>query len=163
MLCSLMSCNCQYWWPLYLNVVCSFQLQWYDVGCGCWCVRMCCMMELSARCDDLRDTPLLLTVGPFLPYLHFLHESMAWSHGLWVWNWDEGRKGWWLVAAGAAAAGARARSGNGGWGWVWYLNYELFVGSTSEWWGGWLAGQNPLVNSLDFLSLLSNEETMIKR
>ena len=51
------------------------------------------MMELSARCDDLRDTPLLLTVGPFLPYLHFLNESMAWSHGLWGWEWDEGRKG----------------------------------------------------------------------
>lgn len=44
------------------------------------------MMELSTCRDDLRDIPLLLTVGPPSPDLHFLHESVAWSHGLWVWE-----------------------------------------------------------------------------
>ena len=43
-------------------------------------------MELSARRGDLRGILLLLTVGPPSPHLHFLHESMAWSHGLWVWE-----------------------------------------------------------------------------
>ena len=42
-------------------------------------------MELSTRRYDLRGIPLLLTVGP-PSHLHFLHESMAWSHGLWVWE-----------------------------------------------------------------------------
>ena len=43
-------------------------------------------MELSARRDDLRGIPLLLTVDPPSRHLHFLHESMAWSHGSWVWE-----------------------------------------------------------------------------
>ena len=43
-------------------------------------------MELSTRRDDLRGIPLPLTVGPSSPHLHFLHESMAWSHGLGVWE-----------------------------------------------------------------------------
>ena len=50
-------------------------------------------MELSTRRYDLRGISLLLTVGPPSPHLHFLPESMAWSHGLWVWELDEGRKG----------------------------------------------------------------------
>ena len=105
---SLKSRDWQLWWFQYLDVVYPCWMEGYEVGCGCggWCVRLYRVMEFSYRRDDLRGIPLLLTVGPPSPHLHFLHESMAWSHGLWVWKWDGGRKGWWLVAAGAAAAGA---------------------------------------------------------
>ena len=158
------------WWnerPAWATGWITYALFWLRIrplsivgDCNCWCVRLGRVLELLTYDDDLCIIPLRVTVGPPSPHLHFLHESMARSHGSWVWEWDGGRKGWWLVAAGAAAAGARALSGNGGSGWVWDLSYELFVGSTCMWWGGWLGGQNRLVNCLGLLSLQSNEEAI---
>lgn len=87
-------------------------------------------MELSTRRDDLRGTPLLLTVDPPSPHLHFLHESMAWSHGSWVWDWDGGRKGWWLVAAGGRSRGCPGADRCGSEILGWNCVYELFIGTT---------------------------------
>ena len=154
-------------WPAWATGWITYALFWLRIRalsivgvCNCWCVRFRRVLELLTYDDDLCIIPLLVTVDSPSPHLHFLHESMARSHGSWVWEWDEGRKGWWLAAAWAAAAGAQGPDSNGGSGWVWDLSYELFVGSTCIWWGGWLGGQNRLVNCLGLLSLLSNEEAI---
>ena len=64
-----------------------------ECGCVMEATTENSVMEFFTSHDHLRGIPLLLTVGPPSPHLHFLHESMAWSHGSWVWESDEGRKG----------------------------------------------------------------------
>ena len=124
-------------WPAWATGWITYAMFWLRIRalsivgvCNCWCVRFRRVLELLTYDDDLCIIPLLVTVDSPSPHLHFLHESMARSHGSWVWEWDEGRKGWWLAAAWAAAAGAQGPDSNGGSGWVWDLSYELFVGST---------------------------------
>lgn len=65
-----------------------------------------------------------------LPHLHFLHESMAHRHGLWVREWDKGRKSWWLVAAGGRSRGCPGADRYGSEILGWNCVFGLFIGTT---------------------------------
>ena len=90
------------------------------------------------------DTLLLLFVDPSSgmdPQRSLPHLLMALRLRQRVWWWGWGRKGWWVVAAGARSRGP--------WGcrgviWSWNFGIGLFVSSIVMWWRGWWRGPIPL-------------------
>ena len=109
------------------------------------------------------DTLLLLFVDPSFemdPQRSLPHLLMALRLRQRVWWWGWGRKGWWVVAAGARS---RVPWGCRGVIWSWNFGIGLFVGSIVMWWRGWGRVRIPCVSSLTGFHRIWNVHTKWSR
>ena len=107
------------------------------------------------------DTLLLLFVYPSFemdPQRSLPHLLMALRLRQRVWRWGWGRKGWWVVAAGARS---RVPWGCRGVIWSWYFGIGLFVGSIVIWWREWGRVQIPVVTSLTGFHPIWNVQSVL--